>query len=320
MEDSRLDPIPEEVEAISNDDHPPVPAIDAIVNEPDPVRVEGGGMYFDEDVNYGQFQLSYFGYANDDDPECFDPMVRAMLTVDGEPSDIDEARTFDDWEDWLKAHQKEWHDLEERKAFRWNFPPPNAEIQIIDSREVFKKKLCKDGGLSKYRVRVVAKGFMQTENVSFAETFSPTAQPVMCNGWDLDTADVSTAYLNAQMDKPVWMRLLRGFKDPLDQGRIMCVSHSLYGLKVSAKNWHQTFTLKVKAFVDHLDGVTMEIVTSDECIFKFEHGGDVLVILIVVDDILSATNNQGFRQEFLAFLLQCFIVTDDGKLTFFIGV
>eukprot|EP00961_Rhodomonas_salina_P288717 3901952-Rhodomonas_salina.1 len=60
-------------------------------------------------------------------------MVRAMLTVDGEPSDIDEARTFDDWEDWLKAHQKEWHDLEEHKAFRWDFPPPNAEI--VDSRE-----------------------------------------------------------------------------------------------------------------------------------------------------------------------------------------
>eukprot|EP00961_Rhodomonas_salina_P254801 3443441-Rhodomonas_salina.1 len=80
-------------------------------------------MYFDEDVNDNQFQLNYFSYDNDDgqvrlhgyhhlhdyashlahwygtDPECFDPMVRAMLTVDGEPSDIDEARTFDDWED-----------------------------------------------------------------------------------------------------------------------------------------------------------------------------------------------------------------------------
>eukprot|EP00961_Rhodomonas_salina_P220335 2978977-Rhodomonas_salina.1 len=142
----------------------------------------------------------------------------------------------------------------------------------------------------------------------------------VCNGWDLDTTDVSTSYLNAPMDKPVWMHPPRGVKDPLDRGRIMCVLSSLYGLKVSAKNWHWTFTIKIKAFANHLGGVTLEIVTSDECMFKFERGGDVLVILIVVDDILSATNNQSFRQEFLAFLRQDFIVTDDGKLTFFLGV
>eukprot|EP00961_Rhodomonas_salina_P131288 1766806-Rhodomonas_salina.1 len=109
---------------------------------------------------------------------------------------------------------------------------------------------------------------MQTENVSFAETVSPTAQPVsvrlmisiaVCNCWDLDTADVSTAYLNAPMDKPVWMRPQRGVKDPLDQGLIMCVLFSLYCLKVSAKNLHRTFTIKIKAFANHLDGVTLEI-------------------------------------------------------------
>eukprot|EP00961_Rhodomonas_salina_P159994 2154417-Rhodomonas_salina.1 len=43
MEDSQLDPIPEEVDAINDGDNPPAPAINAIVNEPGPVRVEGGG-------------------------------------------------------------------------------------------------------------------------------------------------------------------------------------------------------------------------------------------------------------------------------------
>lgn len=52
--------------------------------------------------------------------------------------------------------------------------------------------------------------------------------------------------------------------------------------------------LKIKDFVNHLDCVTMEIMTSNECMFKFQCKGDLLVVLIVVNDILSETNNQGF--------------------------
>eukprot|EP00961_Rhodomonas_salina_P225507 3049011-Rhodomonas_salina.1 len=52
------------------------------------------------------------------------------------------------------------------------------------------------------------------------------------------------------------------------------------------------FMLKIKDFVNHLDCVTMEIMTSNECMFKFQCKGDLL----------------------------CFIVTDDRKLTFFLGV
>eukprot|EP00961_Rhodomonas_salina_P294113 3934290-Rhodomonas_salina.1 len=237
-----------------------------------------------------------------------------MLTADGDPSDLDEARGFNDWEKWLEAHNKEWFDLDERKAIEWCEVDeiPEGE-EIIDSLEVFKTKRCKDGGILKHQVRVVAKGFQQTQNVSFAETFSPTAQPVsvrmlvsisVANGYDLATADVSTTYLNAPLEKPVYMRPLKGVKDPENRGRLIQVLRSLYGLKISAKNWHRKFVQKIKAFAGTAVDIKCVTVTSDKCMFRFTKGNSVLIILIVVDDVLSATNDNEFSRSFLDFNLK----------------
>ncbi len=156
--------------------------------------------------------------------------------------------------------------MAERKAIEWVHPPDNAEI--IDSREVFKRKLGKDNRLTKYLVRVVAKGFQQTMNISFAETFSPTAQPVSVRL--LVAISVANDYIT-----PVWMRQPKGVKDPQGKGRIIKLHKSLYGLKVSAKNWHRTFVRKIKAFTDASVDIQFNVVTSDKCFFHFKKGTSI---------------------------------------------
>eukprot|EP00961_Rhodomonas_salina_P071220 956670-Rhodomonas_salina.1 len=116
------------------------------------------------------------------------------------------------------------------------------------------------------------------------------------------------------------MRPPKGVKDPKDRGRLLRVLRSLYGLKISAKNWHRTFVQKIKAFAGTAVDIEFVIVTSDECMFRFTKGNSVLIILIVVDDVLSATNDNEFRRAFLDFLRTEFVVTDDKCFNFFLGV
>ncbi len=202
----------------------------------------------------------------------FEEIFHSLFTADGEPVDLDEAHGTNEWTKWLEAHYKEWSDLAEHKAIEWAHPWPPDDAEIIHSCEVFKRKLGKDNQLTKYQVRVVAKGFQQTMNISFAETFSPTAQPVsvrllvaisVANDYVMETADVNTAYLNADLETPVWMRPPKGVKDPEGKGRIIKLHKSLYGLKVSAKNWHRTFVKKIKAFTDTSVDIQFNVVTSD---------------------------------------------------------
>eukprot|EP00961_Rhodomonas_salina_P061832 830131-Rhodomonas_salina.1 len=56
---------------------------------------------------HGQDYAQHIGKRYNVDPNRFDSITQAMLTADGDPSDLDEARGFDDWEKWLEAHNKE---------------------------------------------------------------------------------------------------------------------------------------------------------------------------------------------------------------------
>eukprot|EP00961_Rhodomonas_salina_P178966 2414688-Rhodomonas_salina.1 len=123
-------------------------------------------------------------------------------------------------------------------------------------------------------------------------------------GYKMYTSDVRTAYLNARMERPAYMYPLKGFER---KGKLIRLHHQLYGLKSAAKAWHNTLVAMIKAF-----GFT--VVTNDDCMFTIKRGDRVLHILIVVDDILQATNDEELRQEFLAFLRKDYEVSDDGLL------
>eukprot|EP00961_Rhodomonas_salina_P230615 3116368-Rhodomonas_salina.1 len=164
---------------------------------------------------------------------------------------------------------------------------------------VYTKKIHKDNALNKYKARIVARDMFR--EIDFNDTFSPTAHPVsvralvslaIIKGWILKTSDVKTAYLNAVLANAVYMHPPKG----LGRGKkLLRLKKCLYGLKISAKRWHETVVAKVKAF-------GMTAVTSDDCVWTITRGNSVLHIVIVVDDFLQATNDESLRQEFIAHL------------------
>lgn len=157
--------------------------------------------------------------------------------------------------------------------------------------------------------------------LDFNKTYSPTAHPVsvlalivlsMMKGYKMYTSDVSTAYLNTKMEKPVYMPVYP-LKEFQCGKQLICLHHQLYGLKSAAKAWHKTLIAKIKLF-----GFT--VVTNYECMFTLRSGDKVLHILIMVYDILQATNDEGIRQEFPAFLRTEYDMRDDCLLNSFLGV
>ena len=79
-------------------------------------------------------------------------------------------------------------------------------MNLVGCKWGFKLKLNSDGSISRYKVRLVAKGFHQQAGVDFHETFSLMIKPatvrlvlaiaVNCN-WPLRQLDVSNAFLMA---------------------------------------------------------------------------------------------------------------------------
>ena len=87
--------------------------------------------------------------------------------------------------------------------------------------------------------------------------------------------DVSTAFLNAPIDKEIFMTQPEGLDD--GTGRVCKLKKSLYGLCQSPRLWHSTFA-------QALASIGFKQLEKDQCIFKWSNGQLTSTLIIFVDD------------------------------------
>jgi hypothetical protein len=122
-----------------------------------------------------------------------------------------------------------------------------AGICPIGLKWVFKTKRDAAGNISKYKTRLVAKGYVQQQGVDFDEVFAPVARLESVRlllayaagqGWPIHHMDVKSAFLNGELQEVVYVAQPPGFVVAGEKTKVLCLSKALYGLRQAPRAWY----------------------------------------------------------------------------------
>ena len=104
-----------------------------------------------------------------------------------------------------------------------------------------------DGTVSKFKARVVAKGFQQQEGIDYDDVFAlvvrwSTIRAILAFAAKrkcfIHHIDVITAFLSGLLQEEVFMEVLDGFPGSGDPKKVCKINRALYGLKQAPKAWY----------------------------------------------------------------------------------
>jgi hypothetical protein len=247
------------------------------------------------------------------------------------PTTRREARNQPEREDWFKAELKEMASQDKNVSWAIVELPPGRKL--VKSGWVYKVKLCSDGSISKFKARLVCKGYSQEYGMDYNETFSPAISRSTLRlllaigaamGWPIWENDVETAFLNAPIEEEMYMEQAEGHEVRNEDGtiktgpngrKLVCrLISAIYGTKQAGRNWFKAFIKPILAF----EGTKQCDV--DTCLFVCERGDSILFIGINVDNLFTMSNDEPMREQFIDSLESHFILEHLGLLRWSLGM
>ena len=141
--------------------------------------------------------------------------VTSNLTADNiaDPSNVHEAVTREYSSEWKSAMESKYNSVLENNT--WDLVPPPEKKNAIGSKWVYKVKRNADGSVERFRARLVAQGYSQSEGIDYEEVFAPVARynsirsllavGTVCD-WEMHQMDVKTAFLQRQLEKEIYLK------------------------------------------------------------------------------------------------------------------
>ncbi|KAJ1689062.1 hypothetical protein LUZ63_013217 [Rhynchospora breviuscula] len=254
-------------------------------------------------VNCNRFSLNHRKFLSavtkEREPNCFGEAVKSK--------------------NWRSAMQAEIEALERNDTWSVEELPPGKTS--IGCKWVYKIKYNSDGTIERYKARLVALGNRQVEGVDYNETFSPvvkmtTVQVVLAvavaKGWTMHQMDVHNAFLHGDLNEEVYMRLPPGFASS-HPAKVCRLKKSLYGLRQAPRMWFSKLTAA-------LEGYGFSQSQAYYSLFVYSQGDVFLTVLVYVDDLVVAGNNNEAINQFKTYLCATFHMKDLGQLKYFLGI
>lgn len=252
--------------------------------------------------------------------------VREMveLNVHGKSDDLMyEPKSFNDAmrsplkHRWMKAMQEELSSIESNGT--WEALELPRGKNAVGSKWVYKIKKDDSGNAVQYKARLVAQGFSQKFGVDYDEVFAPVARSTTfrlllsiagIRGYQAKHYDIKTAFLNGKLSEEIYMKQPPGFKIG---EKVYRLKKSLYGLKQAARVWNETLH-------HSLINCGFKQNDTDKCLYSMNSGGDIVYLLIHVDDILAVTNKEAFARNLMMRIGKDFELKDLGEAKHYLGI
>lgn len=245
-----------------------------------------------------RFKFALSAYSSRDVPQL-------MLV----PDKSKDARYWESKQAELRSHEEKG---------TWRVVPLPTGIRPVTSRWVNTDKYGPDGHLLKHKSRLVARGFQQEEGVDYDETFASVVKPASTRillalaailHWRIHQGDIKTAFLNSDLERPVYMRPPKDIKLP--HGFCLMVVRALYGLKQSPRAWYQKLR-------QTLIGWGWRVSAYDPCVFI--NDGNGLFLEVHVDDINVMGKDLKAILDVKTQISDAFPMTDEGECSWYLGM
>lgn len=291
-----------------------------------PTRTRQPSVRLRDSVTYSCDRVSTFLNSTSPQPtidfiEFHKPVeLDCFFGVVEEPADPVSFREANLHLGWREAMQSEKDSLLRNNT--WEICDRPKGITPVTARWVYKTKIGPDGKPTKLKARLVARGYQQTKGIDFDEVFAPVAKwkavrmivaLSASNEWILIHLDVKTAFLNGDLQEIVFMEVPEGFQNLSTQDKVCRLKKSLYGLRQAPRAWFE----KINSFLEELGLSRTE---ADYSLFHFIDKGDIIILVLYVDDLLITGSNPTRVTELKTKLMKRFEMTDLGNVSLYLGV
>jgi Reverse transcriptase (RNA-dependent DNA polymerase) len=181
----------------------------------------------------------------------------------------------------------------------------------------------------RYRGQLVVQGYAQIPGIDFQDTFAPTANDAsirttvtncLFKGWVAHVIDVETAFLEAELEEPTWIRIPDGYDvcfGELDREEyVLFLEKAMYGLVQAPRAFYKKFKSVLTS-----PEVGMIQSKTDPCVFYSldSKGEQEAIMAIHVDDCL-VTGREATVEHIKTAVKKFFNIKDLGRLSKFLGV
>ena len=233
------------------------------------------------------------------------------------PESYEEAMNSPEEEQWRAAQNEEFEAINQLGVFEEVLI--EKHMKLITCKWVYDIKKNSRGLIDCFRARLVARGFTQQIGVDVWETFSPTVMATTirtfitvskCKRMMIHQMDVSKAFLHGDIDGDIFVQPPKPFSTP---GKCWKLHKALYGLKQSPRLW-------MRKLNQILISLGFQPTKSDGCLFRQKIGDLMVLLLVYVDDILIATNDEKVMLQVKQKLKSKLNIKDMNEIRKFLGI